>query len=80
MVMAFVTGLGQVAATLATMSIGALGWFDNAHYVLAPLAILAAVLTAIFVTDDRKVAKIRAEEEREQLEAATAGAATASAE
>lgn len=65
--MAFVTGVAQVCAALASMSIATIGWFANAQYVLAPLSFLAAVLVLVFVKDDRKVVALRAKEEQEDL-------------
>lgn len=73
-VMAFFTGIAQVAAALASMSIASIGWFDNAHYILAPLCLLAAVLVAVLVKDDRKVVALRAEEEASDLAARQAAA------
>lgn len=65
--MAFVTGLAQVLAVVASMSVAAIGWFANAQFVCAPLAFVAAVLVLVFVKDDREVAKIRVQEDSESL-------------
>ncbi len=63
MCMAFFTGLAQCFAFVATQTVAAIGWFNNAHFVLAPLAILAAILVLVLVKDDAAVVKIREEEE-----------------
>lgn len=65
--MAFVTGLAQVLAVVASMSVASIGWFANAQFVCAPLAFVAAVLVLVFVKDDREVAKIRVQEDSESL-------------
>lgn len=70
MVMALVTGIAQCLAFAATMSVATIGWFANAQFVCAPLMLLAAILTAIFVKDDKEVTKIRDEEEAQALSAA----------
>lgn len=61
--MAFFTGLAQVFATVASMSVAAIGWFANAQFILAPLALIAAVLVAVLVKDDRAVVAVREKEE-----------------
>ncbi len=65
--MAFVTGLAQVLAVIASMSVATIGWFANAQFVCAPLAIVAAVVVLVLVKDDREVVKVRAEEEARDL-------------
>lgn len=65
--MAFVTGLAQVLAVVASMSVASIGWFANAQFVCAPLAFVAAVLVLVLVKDDREVAKIRVQEDSESL-------------
>lgn len=65
--MAFVTGLAQVAAVLASLSVASIGWFANAQYICAPLALLSAVLILVLVKDDRTVVALRAEEDRTNL-------------
>lgn len=65
--MAFVTGLAQVAAVVASMSVASIGWFANAQYVCAPLALVAAFCVLVLVKDDRKVVALRAEEDRLNL-------------
>lgn len=67
MVMALVTGIAQCLAFVDSMTIASIGWFANAQYVCAPLMVLAAVLTAIFVKDDKVVTEIREREEAEAL-------------
>lgn len=61
--MAFFTGVAQVCAVVASMSVAAIGWFANAQFVLAPLCLVAAVAIAIVVKDDKKVVEIRKQEE-----------------
>ena len=65
--MAFVTGIAQVLAVAASQSVAYIGWVANAQLVCAPLALLAAVLVLVLVKDDRKVAALRAEEDRKNL-------------
>lgn len=65
--MAFVTGLAQVAAVIASISVANIGWFANARYICAPLALLAAFLVLIFVKDDRKVVALRVEDDERNL-------------
>lgn len=62
-VMAFVTGLAQCCATFTTMSIGAFGWLGNAQFVAAPCALIACICVFIFAKNDKKVMKLRAEEQ-----------------
>ena len=61
--MAFFTGVAQVCAVVASMSVATIGWFANAQFVLAPLCLVAAVAIAIVVKDDKKVVEIRKQEE-----------------
>lgn len=63
MCMALFTGVAQVMAFAATQSVAAIGWYNNAHFVCAPLALLAAILVLVLVKDDAAVVKIREEEE-----------------
>lgn len=69
-VMAFVTGVAQVCATLASFSIAEIGWTANGQFVLAPLALLAAIIVAVFVKSDRSVGKLREEEDEAARKAA----------
>ena len=63
--MAFATGLAQVVGGyIVSPLVTSLGYQVNAQLILAPLAVLAAVLVAVFVKSDRAVAEVRAEEER----------------
>lgn len=68
--MAFVTGLAQVCAVVASLCVANMGWLANAQFVLAPLALVAAVAVAVLVKDDRKVVELRAEEDRQNLKEA----------
>ena len=70
MVMALVTGIAQCLAFLASTSIATLGWFANAQFVCAPLMVVAAVVIAVLVKDDKAVVEVREEEESRALEAA----------
>lgn len=63
--MAFVTGLAQVCATFASMSVAAIGWSANGLFVLCPLAAAAAIIVLVFAKNDRKVMELRAEEQAE---------------
>ena len=65
MCMALFTGVAQVCAFAASQSVAAIGWFNNAHFVLAPLCIVAAIVVLVFVKDDAAVMKIREQEEAE---------------
>ena len=69
-IMAFCTGLAQVCAVFASMSVAAIGWFANAQFVCAPLCIVAAVISAFAVKDDSKVVALRKQEEQEDRERA----------
>lgn len=63
--MAFATGLAQVVGGyVVSPLVTQLGYQVNAQVILAPMAVLAAVLVAVFVKSDRAVAQVRAEEER----------------
>ncbi len=66
--MAFATGVSQCFGSLASFSVDAIGWTANGMYVLAPLALVAALITFFCVKSDRKVAQIRAQEEAAELE------------
>lgn len=65
-VMAFSTGVAQVVGgyTVSPL-VTSIGYQANALYVLTPLAILAAVLIAVFVVSDKKVAALRVKEAEE---------------
>ena len=65
MCMALVTGLAQVLAFVSSYTVAAIGWFANSQYVLAPLALVAAIVVAVLVKDDAAVMKIREQEEAE---------------
>lgn len=68
--MAFATGLAQVVGGyIVSPLVTSLGYQVNAQLILAPLAVLAAVLVAVFVKSDRAVAEVRAEEERAEEQA-----------
>ncbi len=61
--MAFATGVAQVVGGyIVSPIVSSIGWQANAQFVLAQLAILAAVMVAVFVTSDGKVADIRKKE------------------
>ena len=63
--MAFATGLAQVVGGyVVSPLVTQLGYQVNAQVILAPMAVLAAVLVAVFVKSDRAVAQVRSEEER----------------
>ena len=65
--MAFATGVAQVVGGyIVSPIVTTLGWQANAQFVLAPLAVLAALAVIVFVKSDRKVAEIRAQERAAQ--------------
>ena len=64
--MAFATGLAQViGGYVVSPIVTSVGYLANAQFVMAPLALLAAVLVAVFVKSDRSVAKVRKQESEE---------------
>ena len=64
--MAFATGLAQVVGGyIVSPLVTAVGWQANAQFILAPLALLAAVAVLVFVKSDKQVHQIRSEEQRE---------------
>ncbi len=61
--MAFATGLAQVVGGyIVSPIVAGIGYQANAHFILAPLALLAALLVAVFVTSDKKVGALRQRE------------------
>ena len=66
--MAFATGVAQVVGGyIVSPIVASVGWQANAQFVLAPLAVLAAVAVIVFVKSDKKISEVRAEE-RARLE------------
>lgn len=64
--MAFATGLAQViGGYVVSPIVTSVGYLANAQFVMAPLALLAAVLVVVFVKSDRSVAKVRKQESEE---------------
>ena len=58
--MAFATGAAQVVGGyIVSPIVTSLGWQANAQFVLAPLALLAAIAVVVFVKSDRKVHEVR---------------------
>lgn len=58
--MAFATGLAQVVGGyIVSPIVTSIGWEPNAHFILAPLALVAAVAVAVFVKSDRALARER---------------------
>lgn len=66
--MAFATGVAQVVGGyIVSPLVASVGWQANAQFVLAPLAVIAAVAVIVFVKSDKKISEVRAEE-RARLE------------
>lgn len=67
--MAFATGLAQVVGGyVVSPTVTSIGWQANAQFILAPLALIAAVAVIVFVKSDKKVHEVRLQE-RAALEA-----------
>ncbi len=65
--MAFATGLAQVVGGyIVSPLVSAIGWQANAQFVLAPLALCAALAVILFVKSDKKVIDVRREESQRQ--------------
>ncbi|HIW75584.1 MULTISPECIES: MFS transporter [Gordonibacter] len=65
--MAFATGVAQVVGGyVVSPTIAAVGWQANAQFILAPLAVLAAIAVILFVKSDRKVHEVRLAERAAQ--------------
>ncbi len=61
--MAFATGVAQVVGGyIVSPIVAGVGWQANAQFVLAPLAVFAAVAVVVFVKSDKKISEVRAEE------------------
>lgn len=64
--MAFATGLAQVVGGyIVSPLVSSIGWQANAQFVLAPLALCAALAVILFVKSDKKVKEVRLAEARE---------------
>lgn len=64
--MAFATGLAQVVGGyIVSPLVSSIGWQANARFVLAPLALCAALAVILFVKSDKKVKEVRLAEARE---------------
>ena len=75
--MAFATGLAQVVGGyVVSPLVTSLGYQANAQMVLAPMALVAALLVALFVKSDRSVTRVRAQEAAADGEAHVAGELT----
>ena len=61
--MAFATGVAQVVGGyIVSPIVASAGWQANAQFILAPLAVIAAVAVIAFVKSDKKISEVRAEE------------------
>ena len=65
--MAFATGVAQVVGGyVVSPTVSSIGWQANGQFVLAPLAVLAAVAVIVFVKSDKKVHEVRVAERAAQ--------------